>query len=58
MGMSKGYASQISRGGRTPSLSLAIRIYHEIGVKLGPIENLSKNEIATLEKSGAKRVMQ
>lgn len=56
LGVSQPYASQISRGVRTPSLRLAIKIYRKIGVKLGPIATASSAEIRTLEKVGAKRV--
>jgi len=56
LGVSQPYASQISRGVRTPSLRLAIRIYRELGVKLGPIAGASSAEIRTLEKVGARSI--
>lgn len=55
LGVSKSYASQISRGKRPPSVALAIRIFREIGVKLGPIANASKDEIEALERVDARR---
>lgn len=58
MGVSPGYASQISNGKRRPSLALAIRIYRSIGAKVGPVANLSKSEIATLEKVGNRSEVQ
>ena len=50
IGISSSYASQISRGDRTPSLALALRIFRELGVKLGPLVGASKSEIAALER--------
>lgn len=50
MGISAPYASQLSRGVRTPSLSLALRIYRQLDVKMGPLVGASKAEIATLER--------
>lgn len=54
-GVSKSYASQIASGKRDPSLALAISIFRATGLKFGPISNASKAEIATLEKTIAKR---
>lgn len=50
LGVNKGYASQIANGKREPSISLALRIFREIGVKLGPIKDASRSEIAALER--------
>lgn len=55
MGMTKGYASQISNGKRNPSLPLAVKIYRRLGVKLGPIKNATGREIDALEKVSAKQ---
>lgn len=49
LGIARSYVTQI-RGGRAPSLALALRIHRELGVKLGPIEGASKTEIAALER--------
>lgn len=50
IGISAPYASQISRGVRSPSMALALRIHREIGVKLGPIAGATKAEISALER--------
>lgn len=55
IGISQPYASQIARGKRAPGLQTAIRIFRELGVKLGPIAKASKTEIDALERVGAKR---
>lgn len=49
-GISKGYASDLLAGKKTPSPSTALRIFNATGVKLGPIASLSDAEIAVLEK--------
>jgi hypothetical protein len=54
IGISAPYASQISRGVRDPSLALALRIYSEIGIKLGPIKNATNSEIAALKRMAAR----
>jgi hypothetical protein len=48
-GVSASYASQLSRSVRKPSQRLAIRLYRETGVKLGPIANATDDEITALE---------
>ena len=48
-GVSASYASQLSRSVRKPSQRLAVRIYRETGVKLGPIASATDEEIAALE---------
>jgi transcriptional regulator with XRE-family HTH domain len=48
-GVSASYASQLSRSVRKPSQRLAIRLYREAGVKLGPIANATDDEISALE---------
>lgn len=58
MGITKGYASQLARGERKPSMALAIRIYRAIGAKIGPIENLPKSAIVSLEKAGGGSAVQ
>jgi hypothetical protein len=49
IGVSKPYAHQIVRG-EGPSVSMALRIFRELGAKFGPIASLSDDEIAVLEK--------
>lgn len=48
IGVSKPYAHQIVRG-EGPSVPMALRIFRELGVKFGPIANLSDDQIAVLE---------
>ena len=49
IGVSKPYAHQIVRG-EGPSVTMALRIFRELGARFGPIANLSDDEIAVLEK--------
>jgi hypothetical protein len=49
-GISIPYASQILSGVRTPSRPLAISIFQRTGLKLGPIAQLSDDDIATLAR--------
>lgn len=49
-GISKGYASDLLAGKKTPSPATALRIMRLTGVKLGPVADLSDDEIAVLEK--------
>lgn len=49
IGVSKPYAHQIARG-HSPSVAMALRIYRGLDVKLGPVADLSDEEIAVLEK--------
>lgn len=48
IGVSKPYAHQIARG-HSPSVEMALRILKGTGVKLGPIADLSDEQIAVLE---------
>ena len=48
-GISKGYASDLLAGKKTPSPTTALRIMRMTGLKLGPIANLSDDQIAVLE---------
>lgn len=48
IGVSKPYAHQIARG-HSPSVKMALRIMRGTGVKLGPIANLTDDQIAVLE---------
>lgn len=50
IGISKPYASQLASGTRTPSLGLALKIYKQLGIKLGPIAGASKADIAATER--------
>lgn len=49
---SKGYICEIE-GGAAPSLRVAVGIYRELGVKIGPISGLTDREVAILEKTVA-----
>jgi hypothetical protein len=50
IGISESYASLIANGRRKPSDRMAIRIWREAGIKLGPIEAASDEEIEVLAK--------
>lgn len=50
VGISVPYASQILTTARTPARPLALRIYREFGLKLGPIAHLSDEDIETLAR--------
>lgn len=50
LGVANGYAYDIANGKRQPSQKLAVRIFRETGLKLGPVAGLSDDEIAVLEK--------
>jgi transcriptional regulator with XRE-family HTH domain len=54
IGISESYASQLANGRRPPSLRLAIRIYRELGIKLGPLAHATAAEIAALERVSRK----
>jgi len=54
LGVAKGHASEILRGKTTPSQKLAIRIYREFGLKLGPLAHASKAEIETMARLHAR----
>lgn len=58
LGISRGHASDVASGVKPPSLKLAIRIYRQIGIKLGPIAHATPREINAMEKFGVKRVAQ
>lgn len=49
-GISVPYASQLLSGARQPSRTLAISIYRKTGRKMGPIANVSDEDIAVLER--------
>lgn len=50
MGIAEGYSYDIANGKRQPSQRLAIRIWRELGEKLGPVRNLPDDVIAALER--------
>lgn len=50
IGVNRSYAWQIANGKRPPSQRLALRIFRETGLKLGPVSALNDDEIAVLEK--------
>lgn len=51
IGVKRSYAYQIARGDRRPSLPLALKIRRELGLKLGPIANVSEADIPSLERA-------
>lgn len=50
IGVNRSYAWQIANDKRQPSQKLAVRIFRETGLKLGPVTDLSEADIAVLEK--------
>lgn len=50
VGIGKAHASSILSGKRIPSPRVAVRVFRVTGLKLGPIANLTDDEIALLEK--------
>lgn len=50
MGISESYASQLVNGRRVPSMPLALRIHHEIGAKLGPLDGVDDADIPALRR--------
>jgi hypothetical protein len=46
----KGYASQIARGVREPSLDLALRIYEATGLRYGKLKDATAKDIATISR--------
>ena len=55
IGVSPGYASQIVNARRRPSLSLALRIYRELGERLGPLDGATPAEIRAMERVASGR---
>lgn len=47
---SKSYICEIENG-KAPSIRVAIALYRELGVKVGPITELTDREIGILEKT-------
>lgn len=50
IGVSEGYAYDIATTRRTPSDKMAIRIWRELGLKLGTIAEATDDEIVSLER--------
>lgn len=50
IGLSSGYASEIAVNGRKPSDVIALKIWRELGVKVGSLVSLNDDEIAVLAK--------
>jgi len=50
IGISESYAWQIANGKRTPSMSMALRIYRDAQIKLGPLAAATKRDIDVLER--------
>ena len=46
------YASQLLSGARPADLTLAARVYAATGYKIGPLENATPKELATIERFG------
>jgi hypothetical protein len=51
MGLSAPYAWQVAQEKRPPSLPLAIEIWDELDVKLGPLKGRTAVQIGTLKKA-------
>lgn len=49
-GISVPYASQLLNKRRLPSRQLALAIYHKTGLRFGPLESLSDDDIRTLAR--------
>ena len=56
IGVPASYASLIATGKRSPGLQLAVKIYRELGLKLGPLKSATSAEINAIERVGAKRL--
>ena len=52
-GIHRVYAWQLLKGGRKPSLELALQIYDKTGEQLGLLEGLSPDEIQVMQKAAA-----
>lgn len=50
-GISKGYASDLLAGNKKPAPLTAVRIFRATGLRLGPLEGLTDEEIAVVEKA-------
>lgn len=50
IGVGKSYAYMIASGDRTPPMPLALKINRELGVKLGPLEYATDEQIAVLSQ--------
>jgi hypothetical protein len=48
MGVNRSYAWQICHGKRAPSQKLAIRIFRETGLRMGPVADLTDAQIDVL----------
>lgn len=57
IGISESYASQLANSPprRKPSLGLALKIYHKLGVKMGPLVGAMADEIPALERLAERR---
>lgn len=49
-GISKGYASDLLAGNKKPSAPMAVRIFKATGLKLGPLQDLSDEDVAVAER--------
>ena len=56
LGVARSYVTHLRNKIRTPSLSMALRIYRQLdGLKLGPLVGASKAEIAALSRVHSRR---
>ncbi len=51
IGVNKSHAYMIAWGKRVPSLPLAVRIHRELGLKLGPVAQMTDAQIKALGRS-------
>ena len=51
IGISKSWYYSIKGRHRPPSMGLALRIYDQLGLKLGPIEGLAPDDINAMRKA-------
>lgn len=49
--VSEGYSHDLARGKRKPSLPLALKIYRNAGLKLGPIAGVEDAAIKALDRA-------
>lgn len=54
-GVKRSHAYMIAKGDRDPSLGLALQIYNQTKLQLGPLEGASKREIDTLAEVHSRR---
>lgn len=55
LGVNKGYASQISNGQRQPSLKLALRLFRDGGLRIGPLADVPPLAAESIAKANEAR---